>query len=59
MALMDVRRVASLLREIADAIEQEAPKRKSRKRVAAPDVEPTKEAKEAATRALRKAGFAA
>jgi hypothetical protein len=56
---MDVRRVASLLREIADAIEQEAPKRKSRKRVAAPDVEPTKEAKEAATRALRKAGFAA
>lgn len=52
-------RIASLLRELADAIERPEPKRKRKKVVTAPDVEPTKEAKEAATRALRKAGFAA
>ena len=58
-AQMNPRRIASLLRELADAFEQEEPKRKRRKHVAPPDVEPTKEAKEAAQRALRKAGVAA
>lgn len=56
---MNARRIASLLRELADAFEQPEPKRKRRKHVAPPDVEPTKEAKEAAQRALRKAGVAA
>jgi hypothetical protein len=56
---MNTRRIASLLRELADAFEAVEPKRKAKKRIAAPDVEPTKEAKEAAQRALRKAGFAA
>jgi hypothetical protein len=56
---VNVKRVAALLRELADAIEQEAPKRKRRKRIEAPAVEPTAEAKDAARRALRKAGVAA
>ncbi len=57
---MNVRRVAALLRELADAIEAPEPKRKATKpRVSAPATESTKEDKEAARRALRKAGFAA
>jgi hypothetical protein len=56
---VNARRIAALLRELADAFEQEEPKRKRKKHIAAPDVEPTKEAKDAAQRALRKAGVAA
>jgi hypothetical protein len=56
---MNPKRIAALLRELADAFEAEEPKRKRAKRVAAPEVEPTQEAKDAARRALRKAGFAA
>ncbi len=63
---MNAKRVAALLREIgalqlelADAIEAEPAKRKRAKAVVAPEVEPTQEAKDAARRALRRAGVAA
>lgn len=56
---MNAKRIAALFRELADAFEQPEPKRKRKKHIAAPDVEPTKEAKDAAQRALRKAGVAA
>lgn len=57
---MNIRRVAALLRELADAIEQPEPakKRKARK-VDSPAGEPDKATSEAARRALRKAGVAA
>lgn len=55
---MNPKRVASLLRELADAFEQVEPKRKRVKRVAAPEVEPSKEAQDKAMRALRKVGAA-
>lgn len=57
---MNARRIASLLRELADAFEQAEPvrKRKSRK-VEAPATEQDKAKLEEARRALRKAGFAA
>lgn len=63
---MNAKRIASLLRqlsslqaELADAFEQEAPKRTKKRKVAAPEGEVTQEAKDAARRALRKAGVAA
>jgi len=63
---MNTRRIAGLFRqlgslhmEIAAAIEHVEPKRKRRKHVAAPEVEVSAEAKDAARRALRKAGVAA
>jgi hypothetical protein len=56
---MNIKRIASLLRELADAIEQEEPKRPKRKNVAAPDEPVSDEAKAKAQRALRKAGVAA
>lgn len=56
---MDKRRVAALLRELADAIEAPEPAKRSRKRVAAPAVEVSPAAKAAAQRALKKAGIAA
>lgn len=55
---MNPKRIASLLRELADAFEQVEPKRKRVKAVAAPAVEPSKEALERAHRALRKVGAA-
>lgn len=57
---MNVGRIASLLRELADAFEQAEPakKRKPRK-LEEPASEPDKATTEAARRALRKAGFAA
>lgn len=57
---MNAKRIASLLRELADAFEAVEParKRKSRK-VEAPATEQDKATTEAARRALRKAGFAA
>jgi 3-oxoacyl-[acyl-carrier-protein] synthase III len=56
---VNIRQVAALLRELADAIEQEEPKRPRKRRVDAPAVEVSAEATEAARRALRKAGVAA
>lgn len=58
-AISLIRQICALGLELVDALEQPEPKRKRRKHVAPPDVEPTKEAKEAAQRALRKAGVAA
>jgi hypothetical protein len=52
-------RVASLLRELADAIEAPEVKRKVRRKVKAPETESSPEAQERARRALRKAGVAA
>lgn len=56
---MNPARIASLLRELADAIEAPEPKRKRQKRIRPPEVEPTQDAKDRAQRALRKAGVAA
>lgn len=57
---MNVRRIAALLRELADAIEQpEAAKKPRRKTVAAPTAEVSPEAEARARRALRKQGVAA
>lgn len=56
---MNVQRVASLLRELADAIEAPEVKRKVRRKVKAPLAESSPEAQERARRALRKAGVAA
>lgn len=62
---MNAHRIASLLRqigslqmELADAYEHVEPKRKRVKQIAAPAVEPSKEAQERAARALRKVGAA-
>ncbi len=53
---MNAARIASLLRELADAFEQVEPKRKRIKKVRPPEVEPTQEARDRALRALRKVG---
>jgi hypothetical protein len=57
---MNRKRVAALLRELADAIEQEEPKRSPRRRsVVAPPAEVSPQAEERARRALKKHGVAA
>lgn len=57
---MNPKRVAALLRELADAIEQTEPAKKSRrKHIVSPEVEPSAEMIERARRASRKGGVAA
>lgn len=56
---MNPARIASLLRELADAIEAPEVKRKVRRKVKAPETTVNDEAIDKARRALRKAGVAA
>ena len=57
---MNARRIASLLRELAEAFEQVEPaKKRKAPKLKSPEGEPEKKMSEEARRALRKAGFAA
>ncbi len=57
---MNAKRIAALLRELAEAIETPEPvKKPRRKSITAPEVEPSAEMLERARRASRKGGVAA
>ncbi len=63
---MNARRVASLSRqigslfiELADALEEQAPKRERKRALPKPKTEPSAEALDVMTRAMRRAGVAA
>lgn len=56
---MNIRRVASLLRELADAIEQPDTERPRRRPVVRPEGEPSQGKVDEVRRKLRKAGVAA
>lgn len=57
---MNVKRIASLLRELADELERPEPTKKPRRKtVVAPTVDVSPEAEARARRALRKQGVAA
>lgn len=56
---MNIRRVASLLRELADAIEQPDAERPRRRTVVRPGTEPSQGKVDEVRRKLRKAGVAA